>query len=212
MGEKGDFVRTFYGTGQLLGVRQTDGMHIVAIAQCSGSATAFLQPSAIYQTDLKAMVGLSVKTDFGPGVMVQYRHTDNVYVVELTQGGTSYWHVCVGRAYCCVHPCMHVCSYGHALRLFTSCFISNIAGHLSPPIIPPATTRIYKSLHAYPYSHTSTQAVLICKRRLSLMSLLVLWCLTCSPWRAGAPSRARPARRASAFACKGNPSQITAHM
>lgn len=84
-GKVGDAVTTAYGTGTVVEIRKADNTHIVKMAQLQGTATAYLQPETI-QGGISAVVGSTVQTAYGKGVVTIYRHSDHTYIVRLPFG------------------------------------------------------------------------------------------------------------------------------
>jgi hypothetical protein len=82
-------VNTMYGSGLLLEVRESDGVHVVTLRHAlmnSMEISAFLQPSSVAGA-LKAARGDIVQTPFGKGVVLFYRREDAFYCVALEWGG-----------------------------------------------------------------------------------------------------------------------------
>jgi hypothetical protein len=79
-------VDTLFGSGLLQEVRANDGVHVVSLHHgfhaTSSSIQAFLQPSSICGI-LKAARGDVVMTPYGSGVVINYRSSDQFYVVAL---------------------------------------------------------------------------------------------------------------------------------
>jgi primosomal protein N' len=81
----GDRVLTVYGTGIVLGVRDSDGVHIVNVKQVSGDMTAYLSPEGIIR-QLPAIVGEYAHTSYGNAYLLGYRADDSVYFTRLPYG------------------------------------------------------------------------------------------------------------------------------
>jgi hypothetical protein len=80
--QKGDCVLTPYGTATVLGVRESDGCHIVSVDQVSGGAIAYLASEAILRK-IKASCGSWVMTIFGKAKILRYRPEDDIYIIAL---------------------------------------------------------------------------------------------------------------------------------
>lgn len=92
-------VDTIYGSGILLEVRKSDGMHVVALRlglNMADEARSYLQANCITSAPINAARGDVVTTPYGKGIVLNYRREDRMFHVALewdaTAGGLSYVH------------------------------------------------------------------------------------------------------------------------